>query len=104
MSACCHAVTDRKTPTLARRIRAVFVWALPGAILVLLPKCPLCLAAYVMLWTGLGLSLSTASYLRWAILLLCVASLLFLIVKHLDRTGAVLNRFKKEIEPCNTQS
>jgi hypothetical protein len=36
-----------------------------------------------MLWTGLGLSIATATYLRWALLLLCVASLLFLIVKRL---------------------
>jgi hypothetical protein len=37
----------------------------------------------VALWTGLGLSLSTATYLRWALLLVCAASLVYLTVKRL---------------------
>ena len=57
----------------------------------------------VTLWTGLGLSLSTATYLRWVLLFLCVASLLFLIVRRLDRIGAIFRYFKKETEPCNTK-
>ncbi len=65
MSACCEAASDRKTPTWVRRVREIFAWVCPSAILVLLPKCPACLAAYVTLWTGLGLSLSTTAYLRW---------------------------------------
>jgi hypothetical protein len=96
MSACCEAAGGRKTPTWVRSVREIFAWALPGAILALMPKCPACLAAYVALWTGLGLSLSTATYLRWLLLLLCVASLLFLIVKRLDRIGAIFRSFKKE--------
>jgi len=55
------------------------------------------------LWTGLGLSLSTATYLRWVLLFLCVASLLFLIEKRLDRLGGIFSYFKKETEPCNTK-
>jgi hypothetical protein len=103
MSACCDATSNRKTTTLVRRVREICAWILPSAILVLAPKCPACLAAYVTLWTGLGLSLSTATWLRWVLLLLCVASLLFLIVKRLDRIGANFSYFKKEIEPCNTK-
>jgi hypothetical protein len=103
MSACCGAASDRKTPAWVRRVREIFAWSLPSAILVLLPKCPACLAAYVTLWTGLGLSLTTATYLRWVLLFLCVASLLFLIVVRLDRIGAVFRYFKKETEPCNTK-
>ena len=104
MSACCDAASDRKTPTWVRRVREIFAWVLPSAILVLVPKCPACLAAYVTLWTGLGLSLSTATYLRWVLLFLCVASLLFLIVERLDRIGAIFSYFKKETEQCNTKS
>ena len=61
MNACCDAASDRKTPTWLRRFREILAWVLPSAILVLVPKCPVCLAAYVVLWTGLGLSLSTAT-------------------------------------------
>jgi hypothetical protein len=102
MSACCDAAGDRKTPTWVRG-REIFTWVLPSAILVLVPKCPACLVAHVMLWTGFGLSLSTATYLRWVLLFLGVASLLFLIVERLDRIGAVFSYFKKETEQCNTK-
>jgi AhpD family alkylhydroperoxidase len=85
MSACCNA-SGRKAPTWARRAREILAWALPSVVLALVPKCPACLAAHVALWTGLGLSLSTATYLRWALLLVCIASFLFLLVKRLGRT------------------
>ncbi len=104
MSACCNVASSRKTPAGLRRTREILAWALPSAMLVLMPKCPVCLAAYVTLWTGLCLSLSTAAYLRWALLFLCVASLLGLIVKRLGRTEAIFSYFKKETEPCNTKS
>ena len=91
MSACCNVASDRKTPRRLQRVREIFAWVVPSAILVLLPKCPACLAAYLALWTGLGLSFSTATYLRWAMLLLCVASLLFLIVKRMGRVTAVFS-------------
>lgn len=103
MSACCDVASGRKTPTWARRVRDIFAWIVPSAILVLVPKCPACLAAHIALWTGLGLSLSTATYLRWALLLFCVASLLFLLLKPLDRIGAIFRYFRKETEPCNTK-
>ncbi len=104
MSACCVAVSDRKTPAWVRRVREILAWVLPSAILVLVPKCPACLAAHVMLWTGLGLPLSTATYLRSVLLFLCVGSLLFLIVQRLNCIGAMLSYFKMETEPCNTKS
>ncbi len=91
------------TPTLSRRFFSVVAWVLPSAVLALVPKCPACLAAHVTLWTGLGLSLSTATCLRWVLLLLCVASLLFLILKRQDRIGAIFSYFKKGTEQCNTK-
>jgi len=103
MSACCDTVNDRRTPTWARRARGIFAWILPSAILVLVPKCPACLAAHVTLWTGLGLSLATATYLRWTLLFVCVASLLFLIVKHGNRLRTVFSYFRKETDPCNVK-
>jgi hypothetical protein len=104
MRACCDAASDRDTATWMRRVREVSAWVLPSAGLVLLPKCPACLAAYVALWTGFGLSLSAATWLRWVLLFLYVASLLFLIVQRLDRRGTIFSYFKKETEPCHTKS
>jgi hypothetical protein len=104
MSTCCGVASARKRPTWVRRIRTLFAWVVPSATLALLPKCPVCLAAYVTLWTGLGLSLTAATYLRWTLLGLCLASLLFLIVKHVDRVKIVFHYFRKETKPCNTKS
>jgi hypothetical protein len=74
MSACCKNIRGAK-------VREVFAWGVPGAVLVLMPKCPMCVAAYVMLGTGVGLSVSAAAHLRWGILLASAAALIFLGVR-----------------------
>jgi hypothetical protein len=35
-----------------------------GALLVLLPKCPLCIAAYLALWMGASAAMPVAAHLR----------------------------------------
>jgi hypothetical protein len=74
--------------SIVRRAVDLLGWIVPSAILALIPKCPMCLAAYVALWTGIGLSVSAAIYLRTSVLLLCVGLLLYLVVRHLCRRVA----------------
>ena len=95
MTACCRAASEGKTPTAVRKVREILAWALPGAILALVPKCPACLAAHVTVWTGLGLSLPAAAYLRWTLLFFCASSLLFLAAERVNRVGAVFSYFKR---------
>jgi hypothetical protein len=64
-----------------RRIASFGQWALPVSTLALMPKCPACLAAYVVFFSGIGLSLPTATAMRWALIALSIASLGYLLLR-----------------------
>jgi|SRR5579859_2745320 len=49
-----------------------------GAMLVLLPKCPMCIAAYLTLWTGASVAMPIATHLRPMMAILFLASLFLL--------------------------
>jgi hypothetical protein len=60
-------------------------WVVPSAVMVLMPKCPACVVAYVAIATGAGISVSAAAHLRLVMLVLCVVMLVWMAAKPLLR-------------------
>jgi membrane protein implicated in regulation of membrane protease activity len=63
-------------------------WLGPGAVLVLLPKCPVCMAGYIAVLTGLGVSLTTAAAVRFSLMVVCIAALAYLVVRRARRVAS----------------
>lgn len=68
-----------------RRGASISGWTVPGAVLVLLPKCPACLAAYIAIGTGIGISVGAATYLRTGLVAVCAGMLGYLAVVRTRR-------------------
>ncbi|SFQ52412.1 hypothetical protein [Parafilimonas terrae] len=69
----------------ARRGRAFIEMAVPAFVFMLIPKCPVCLAGYIALATGAGISLTTATYMRIGLIIACVASLVYFVFKQVSK-------------------
>ena len=69
--ACCAG--EGRTGRLARRLSGAAASVLPGAALLALPKCPLCLAVWLTATTGTGMSAAAAGHVREAIVLVWIA-------------------------------
>ena len=96
---CCGVVggdAETRATSLSRRFRSAAGWIVPGATLALLPKCPMCVAAYLAIGTGLGVSISTATWLRMALIIICVASLSYLAARALRKRMLVLDVYKPD--------
>jgi hypothetical protein len=60
-------------------------------VLVLTPKCPACVVAYVAVFTGLGMSLTVAAYLRTGVITLAVIALAWI------ATVALWRRVRRDV-------
>lgn len=82
---CCHV--GARTGGGGPRLRSAKAagWVLPSAVMVLMPKCPACVVAYVAIVTGAGISVSAAAHLRLLVLVLCVVMLICMAAKPLLR-------------------
>ncbi len=83
---CCGSVAQRTVPSPWRRWE-IAAGAFSLGVWVLMPKCPICLAAYATLGTGLVLSFAAATYLRWSLLGLSGALLCYLMLKRRVRAS-----------------
>ena len=68
---------------LARRLSKAAASILPTAWLVFLPKCPLCLAGWLTVVTGIRFSAGGAAWLRGSVVLFCVVTLTTMIWRRL---------------------
>jgi threonine/homoserine/homoserine lactone efflux protein len=81
---CCEA--EASPPRRGLKIAGTVI---PAAVLVLLPKCPACIVAYLALGTGLGVTIPTAAYLRTLLLMVCVACLVYVATRQVLRRIAI---------------
>lgn len=70
---------------LVRRFSKAAASILPGALLALLPKCPLCVAAWLTAVTGVGFSASGAAWVRGVFVVFWVAAVAFAAVPIVRR-------------------
>ena len=82
----------RQRKTWLRRVREAFGWIVPGALLALMPKCPMCLAAYVAFCTGFTMSCASAHILMRVLTALCIGTVALCVIRRV-----VSSRHNKQI-------
>lgn len=65
------------------------------ATLVLMPKCPLCLATYLAAATGIGITVGAAGHIRTGAVIFCSAVLAFLSLQFASRLLRPLKTSRK---------
>ena len=72
----------RQQRTWLRQGREAAGWIVPGTLLALMPKCPMCLVAYVALCSGLTMSCSSAHILMRLFTVLCIGTMALCVVRR----------------------
>jgi len=70
---CCRGGPPARGP--ARKVSRAAASIVPGLLLVFLPKCPLCLAAWLTMVTGVGFTAAGAAWVRGMVVVLWVAAM-----------------------------
>ena len=96
MNGCCEAEartgeSNRRPGRRAWNAREVAGGIVSSVTLALLPKCPACLAAYIALASGIGISMQAAAHLRTGMVVLCAGALVFIVAR---RVASSLTRFR----------
>ena len=91
------AVKDLKQKKYIKRSVEFAKMMLPAIVFTIIPKCPVCLAGYIALSTGIGLSITTATYVRIVLIIICILSVLYFVVKH-------VRRFVVNVESSNVKA
>lgn len=77
-----NAGDSRRPISLLRRGWRSIQWLFPAGLLILMPKCPMCVAAYFALFTGIGITVSAARWVQIVTIVLCWIALAYLAVKY----------------------
>jgi len=80
---CCHVQTERQPQRNWWRSASGSVGS--GVLLILLPKCPMCIAAYLAVWTGASVAMPVATHLRPLLGVVLIASAALFLLRHLTR-------------------
>jgi len=81
------------------RVKEIARWILPSALLALMPKCPLCLAAYVALCTGFTMSGSSAHVLMRTLTAVCIGTLALCVVRRVAGWRQSKQTFNLQLTP-----
>jgi hypothetical protein len=84
-SSCYLAMAPQSNCSCRLTRRGAASWALPGIGLVLVPKCPMCIVAWLAIGSGFSIPLTTATHLRTAFVWLCWGALLMLVLRLFAR-------------------
>jgi len=105
--ACCRSETSQTggEPTLVskagrRSLMGLLRWFVPSAVLAMMPKCPLCVATYYTLLTGLGMSLAVAVVVRNLLIVVCIGMLVVAVlglIRKFFRRGVTVFRLPESL-------